>query len=87
MILWQILHVEFKEEDGHHDGIGHEAIEEYVEVYGDVDEDPDVLSVANNPYYGMDVKMETSRSKRSHGNNKSKEIEVIKSTKNVYYDM
>ena len=62
-------------------------IEEYAEVYGDINEDPEVRSAVTNPYYGLDIKMESSSSKISHRNDKSKEIEIIKSTKNVYYDM
>ena len=86
-ISWTNLHLESNEENRHHDGIAPAVIEEYGEVYGDINEEPDVHSVVNNPYYGSDTEMITSRSKTSHGNNKSSEIEVIKSTKNVYYDM
>ena len=62
-------------------------IEEYGEVYGDLNEEPDIRSVVTNPYYGLDIEMETSRSVTAHGKDKSKEVEVIKSTKNVYYNM
>ena len=86
-ILCINLHVETNEENRHHDGIELESIEEYGEVYGDINEEPNVHSAVNNPYYGSDIEMETSRSKTSPRNNKSRDIEVIKSTKNVYYDM
>ena len=87
VVLLMNLHVESNEENGRLDGIEPDVIEEYAEVYGDINEDPDVRSVVNNPYYGVDIKMETSRSKTSRGNKESKEVEVIKSTKNVYYNM
>ena len=81
------LHLESNEENGRLDGIEPDVIEEYADVYGDINEDPDVSSVVNNPYYGLDVKIETSGSKTSRGNKELKEVEVIKSTKNVYYNM
>ena len=87
VVLLMNLHVESHEENDRLDGIEPDVIEEYAEVYGDINEDPDVRYVVNNPYYGVDIKMETSRCKTSRGNKESKEVEVIKSTKNVYYNM
>ena len=46
-----------------------------------------VSSVVTNSYYGIDISTETSPDQTSHGNNKSNEIERIKSTTNVYYEM
>ena len=80
-------HVESDDENRHNDGIKPEVMEECGEFYGDINEEPDVRSVVNNPYYGSDIEMETLRCKTSQGNDKSREIEVIKSTKNVYYKM
>ena len=47
----------------------------------------DVSSVVTNSYYGIGSSTETSPNQTSHGNNESNEIERIKSTQNVYYEM
>ena len=47
----------------------------------------DVGSVVTNSYHGIDISTETSPDQTSDGNNESNEIERIKSTTNVYYEM
>ena len=47
----------------------------------------DVSSVVTNSYYGIDISTEESPDQTSDGNNESNEIERIKSTTNVYYEM
>ena len=46
-----------------------------------------VSSVVTNSYYGIDIRTEASSDQTSQGNKESNEIERIKSTKNVYYEM
>ena len=47
----------------------------------------DVSSVVTTSYYGIDISTETSPDQTPDGNNESNEIERIKSTTNVYYEM
>ena len=47
----------------------------------------DVSSVVTNSYYGIYISTETSPDQTSDGNNESNEMERIKSTTNVYYEI
>ena len=78
ILLFQQSHFESEEDHNHYDGVGPEVSDGMNE---------DVNSIVTNSYYGIAISTERSPDQTSHGNNESNEIERIKSTKNVYYEM
>ena len=86
MTIFSQLHFKSEEEDNHYDGVGPSEVSgESIDSSGAMNED--VRSVRMNSHYGVDISMDTSRDQEADGNNESNEMERIKSTRNVYYEM